>query len=432
MTFPTAGFNGQMPVPALITPGEVSKIADPRISAPFYKKATVRFPTTREIETAIMQVQHLNQPFPLRDRFFPDASTFATEIDMYLTRVDNATEVGMTFVHQYETDVRTVDFTQHADIAKASWSPISFKESKVWGEREMLELGRLSDNVAQSTAIGQIAEFLVRLRNRMENRKRWMCAQVLLTGKLMINQNDQDNPNRLRYNINYGMTDFELGMPIKFDSRGGDTKSVLDPIDWAIKYNRALQFFPGRKLVEMIVNSSFIEYLADNDFMREYVDLERGATTLEKFGPMRPFYRERVLEIFKRLTGLQVTVIDDVYEDETGQAKYWIPNGEATLIFGNTGPLGHFVHTAHLHAGSGDGNVRIGTGEFMWTNDMSKTSKPRYEIIAGFNGMPRIEGYDTRDYGFYRVKHLTYAAAPLGAGLIAPLPKALDITGPII
>lgn len=409
----------------LVTPTSVNVAANPRVPNPFYKIKGLNFPTTREIQQSFFEIQNMQMPFPLLDRFFPEKNTTATEIEMYIMRSDsNDGYLGMTFPHQTESGVRTFDLNSKVDLAKASWSPLSFKESKVWGEKNILELGRLVEDVSSSTILEQIAEFMVVMRRRMRTRKQWMAAQILNTGKITINKTDADNPNRLGYVIDYGVTDFELDMPVKFDDKSNGV-SGLDPIEWAQAINRAGKY-TGRKLVEMIVNSNFVEYLTDNTYMQNYIDWERGQlTTMAQTAP-RAMYRQMVLELFTRLTGVIVTMEDSTYEDDSHQAHYWVPDGSAILLYGNTGPLGNFVNTAHIQGGnSTDGGITISTGEYMFTSDNTKSVNPRYEIVGGFNGLPQLTGYDMRDFGFHRLKHVTFGRN--ASNFNAPLPKRTDI-----
>lgn len=203
---------------------------------------------------------------------------------------------------------------------------------------------------------------------------------------------------------------------------------LLDPTEWITQINRAAKF-TGRKIVKLISNSNFVEYLTDNTFMRTIVDYERGLTTLEVVHPPRSLYRGRVLEAFTRLTGIQVEFDDSVYEDDAGQQHYWFGDGEALLLYGNAGPVGAFVNTAHVMPGAGDGTISIGTGEYLYAVDKTKEVKPNFEIISGFSGMPQLSGYDLIDFGYHRFKWvkfgknaLQYPELPTRPDIGAPLP----------
>lgn len=414
----------------IVNSTDVSKAANRRVPTPFYKLKTMRFPTTREIQEAFVEIQSVvaDMPAPLMDRFFPQKDLLATEVEMYVMRQDSKGYVGMTFPTTPEADLRTFDIKSRVDLAKASWSPINFKETKAWGEIEMLELGRLVEDVQTSQFNGQIAEFMAIMTKRMRTRKEWMCWNLLKNGKLILDTSTPDNPNRLKYEIDYGVTDHVLDMPVKFDDKDGSGKSLLDPMEWVISINRAAKF-TGRKLVEIIVNSNFVEYLADNTFVRTLIDYDRGATTLELVNPPRSFYRERALDTFKRYCGgLTVTFNDDTYEDATGQSHYYFEDGQALLLYGNSGALGNFVNTAHVMGAGADGSIQVGTGEYMFAHDNTKTIKPTYEVVCGFNGLPQLTGYDPIDFGYHRFKWTTFAR---NTQQNPALPKRPDISGPL-
>jgi Phage major capsid protein E len=417
----------------IITGTEAGKRQNPAVPTPIYKKSTVRFPTTREIELAVAEINHeWDQAFPLVDRFFGVDTTFATSIEAYVTRIDKYGRVGMTFPSNLETEARTFDFGQKVDMAKMYWSPARFKEGKRWGEREILEKGRLADDVAYPETLSEIADWYAVMKQRMQNRRLWLCQQVILTGKIQMTSASQDNPDRIAYNIDFGFTDFTVNLPIKFDQKNGSGISLQDPVQWALDYNKSQRYKSGRQLVEIITNSNFIEVLADNTHIRNYIHLMNAVQNTNAFDYPRAYYMDQALEVFKRYSKLEVTLVDDTYEDATGQAQYWMPDGQMILVLGNTGQIGKFVYTAHLHGGGGE-NINIGTGEFLFVNNQMKRANPYFELIGGFNGFPKIEGYELIDpdgdatkFGFHRIKRMTYTSAAIPGTV--PLPKQIDVS----
>lgn len=412
----------------LVESSATRAVANPRLAQPFLKLKNMRFPTTREIQTAFLEIQDdTTQELSILDTLFPETNTLATEIEMYVARHDAKGYVGMTFPHQLETEVRTFDRGAKMDIAKASWAPIHFKEAKVWGERQMLEMGKLIEEVQTTQINGEIAEFMAVMQRRRRARKQWMKWSVLRTGKIEFNRATPDNPDKLKYVIDYGVTDLELDMPIKIDDKDGGGNSLLDPTEWILSINRAAKF-TGKRIVKIVTNSNFTDYLTDNSHIRTAIDWDRGATTLEAVRPPRSLYRDQALNMFTRLTGVTVEFNDQVYEDDAGQQHYYFPDGEALLLYGSDGPVGNFVHTAHIAPGAGDGRINISTGEYMYAVDRTKDVKPTYEVISGFSGLPQLKGYDPVTFEYDRFKWVKYGRAEVQN---PPLPKRPDIGGPI-
>lgn len=413
----------------LVESSQSRTLANPRLTQPFLKLGKMRFPTTREIEATYLEIQEDATQNPnFLDALFPESNTLATEIEMYVTRHDAKGYVGMTFPHQLESEVRTFDRGAKMDIAKMSWAPIHFKEGKSWGERQMLEMGKLIEEVQTTQINAEIAEFMAMAVQRRATRKRWMKWSVLKEGKIVFNASTPDNPSKLRYDIDYGVTDIELDMPIKIDSKDANGKSLLDPVKWINDINLAGKY-TGKKIVKIVTNSNFTDYLTDNSFIREGIDYITGRTTLQAVDTPRYVYKDQALDYFKRFTGgVEVEFCDDVYEDDAGQQHFWIPDGEALLLYGNSGPVGNFVHTAHVTPGAGDGTITISTGEFMYAIDRTKEVKPTYDIISGFSGLPQLKGYDPITFKYERFKWVKYGAADVQH---PALPKRPDIGGPL-
>ena len=106
----------------------------------------LKFPTSKEVEQVVAAISDkFNQENDLVDRLFPEDSTFASELELYLLRTQDAEQSGMTFVHQIGSNSLPVEArVSKVDLAKATWSPLAFKESRVWDEKEILYLGRLA------------------------------------------------------------------------------------------------------------------------------------------------------------------------------------------------------------------------------------------------------------------------------------------------
>ncbi|API81892.1 major head protein [Thermus phage G20c] len=371
----------------------------------------LKFPTTKEIQEAVAAIaDKFNQENDLVDRFFPEDSTFASELELYLLRTQDAEQTGMTFVHQVGSTSLPVEArVAKVDLAKATWSPLAFKESRVWDEKEILYLGRLADEVQAGVINEQIAESLTWLMARMRNRRRWLTWQVMRTGRITIQPNDPYNPNGLKYVIDYGVTDIELPLPQKFDAKDGNGNSAVDPIQYFRDLIKAATYFPDRRPVAIIVGPGFDEVLADNTFVQKYVEYEKGWVVGQNtVQPPREVYRQAALDIFKRYTGLEVMVYDKTYRDQDGSVKYWIPVGELIVLNQSTGPVGRFVYTAHV-AGQRNGKVVYATGPYLTVKDHLQDDPPYYAIIAGFHGLPQLSGYNTEDFSFHRFKWLKYA-----------------------
>lgn len=375
-----------------------------------------KFPTTKEVEQIVADVsESFTEDNKLIDRYFPQDTTYSTSIEMYMVRTRNSDDVeGMTLVHQVGSNILPVD-TRGAsfDLAKASWSPLAFAEDRTWDEKEMLYLGQLTEDVQQSVIDEEIANFVPRMYRRMTNRRHWMVWEIMRKGKIQIRPGDAYNPQGLTVDVDYFLTDMELPLPIKFDAKDADGKSLVDPIEYFNNLKRASEFRPDKKPVKLIVQSSFEEILTDNTFIQYYLDYERGLNALQ-MRPPRAVYRAAALDLFKRYTGLAVELYDGKYKDDvTGELKYWIPHGEMVVICGNDGPIGTFLYTPYVAGADDRGNIQYGTGPHIVVDnqvDNFKRGLPAFWRIAGrFHGLPRVEGYNPRDFSHHRIKWLRYA-----------------------
>ena len=370
-----------------------------------------RFPTTKEVEQIIAEIAPsiFDQPNSLLDRMFTTESTTASEIEVYVMRSSMGAGGGMTLVHQLGSNALPMDVrASKFDLSKASWSPIAFKESKTWEEKEMLLLGRLTEEVAASEIDGQVAEYIEWMLKRMKNRRDWMLWQVLQTGKVVIDATDQYNPSGITYTVDYLFTDMQLALTNKFDQKDGTGKSLTDPVAYFEALTDAAKYKPEKKPVLIITNSAFIDVLTDNTFIQYLADYERGYT-LTEMRPPRSVYKQVALDIFKRYTGIQVEINDSTYEDALGQVKFWIPTGKMIVVNQNTNPVGKMVYTGHVSGISETGAITIGTGPYVQVDDRSRKDAPRYSILGGFHGLPKVEGYSNIDFSLHRIKWLDYA-----------------------
>lgn len=383
-----------------------------RHKAPFIETG-YRFPTTKEIEQIVHEVAPsiFDQQTSLVDRYLPSDSTFASEIEMYILRTQTGESPGMTFVHQLGSNALPVEVRgTKIDLARASWSPVAFKEARVWEEKELLLLGRLTEEVQASQIDAEIASSLTWLMQRMVNRRHWMGWQVLTTGKIEIGADDDYNPNGLTYTVDYQFTDMELTLANGFDEKDGVTgKSLVDPIEYFLDLKKLATFKPEIMPVKLIVNSGFRQVLADNTYIQYLIDYERGWTAVE-MRPPRAVYEAAALEVFQRYTGLPVEINDETYIDEEGSVQFWLPHGRMLVICQNDQPIGRFVYTAHVAGMSSSGRIQIGTGPYIHVDDQTKGDPPFYKIIGGFHGLPRVEGYHEVDFSFNRIKWLDYAS----------------------
>lgn len=179
-----------------------------------------RFPTTKEIEQIVAEIgpDIFDQPNSLVDRYLPSSSTYAAELEMFVLRSQMGESPGMTFVHQLGSNALPVETrASKLDLAKASWSPLAFKEARVWDEKELLLLGRLTEEVQASQVDEQIAASLTWLMTRMVKRREWMGWQLLRNGTIVIDGSDAYNPNGMTYTVDYQITDRVLTLANKFD-----------------------------------------------------------------------------------------------------------------------------------------------------------------------------------------------------------------------
>lgn len=373
-----------------------------------------RFPTTQEVELLAVELGKdlFDEPSVLVNKLFTNDTTYASKIEVQMVRNQPGESGGMTLVHHPDANVLPFE-TRGAkfDLVSQSWSPIHFKESKEWNENEMLYLGNLTEEVASSQFEGQVASFVAWMLQRMETRRRWMLWQVLTTGKVVIDNTDVYNPSGLSYDIQYGLTDMEINMGDKFDEvtgSGAERKSKVDPIEFFLDMKKTARWKPEIMPHTIIVNSMFKEVLADNTFMQYRIDYERGWTAIE-MRPPRSVYLEAAFEAFKRETGLNVILDDSTYKDGSGNVQYWLPHGRMVILNQHDGPLGEFVWAGHLAGIAENGAVQIGTGPYINVLDYPKEDRPRYSILGGFAGLPRISsGYHNVTFENHRIKWMDY------------------------
>jgi hypothetical protein len=382
-----------------------------RHKTPFLESG-FRFPTTKEIEQIVAEIapNMFDNRNALLDRYFPTSTTYAHEIEMFVLRSQSGESPGMTFVHQLGSNVLPVETrASKLDLARASWSPLAFKESRMWEEKELLLLGRLTEEVQASQVDEEIANSLTWLLSRMQNRRDWMLWQVMQTGTIVIDGADTYNPNGLTYTVDFQVTDPELTLAIKFDEKDGVTgKSLIDPIEYFLDLKKAATYKPEIMPVKLIVNSGFREVLADNTFIQYLVDYERGWTAIE-MRPPRSVYLAAALDVFTRYSGMPVEFYDETYVDGDGNIKHWLSHGRMIVICQNDSPLGKFVYTGHIAGMSSNGRVQVGTGPYIHVDDQTKGDPPFYKIMGGFHGLPQLTGYSVKDFSYNRIKWLDYA-----------------------
>lgn len=371
----------------------------------------LKFPTTKEIAQVVEALQdQFQQENDLVDKLMPEDSTFASELELYVLRTQDAEQSGMTFVHQIGANSFPVEArVAKVDLAKATWSPLAFKESRVWDEKEILYLGRLADEVQAGVINEQIAASVAWLMTRMRNRRRWLAWEVMLKGKIEIAPNSPYNPSGLKYVIDYGVTDINLPLPVTFDAKDANGESVVDPIQYFRDLIHAATYEPEKRPVAIIVGPGFDEVLADNTHMQRYIDYERGYVVGQNtVKPPREVYRQAAIDVFKKYTGLDVMVYDRTYRDELGVVRHWIPLGSMIVLNQSKGPVGRFIYTAHI-AGQRNGRVIYSTGPYLKVEDHLDQEPPWYGLVAGFHGLPQLDGYSTTNFQYHRFKWLQYA-----------------------
>lgn len=387
-------------------------------SRPAFAVSGFRFPTTKSVEEALVEIQQeFDKDLSLIEEMFPESATTASSIEMYMVRNQHGSDRGMTYLHQIGSNVQPVDTrVARVDLAKAEWSPLAFKESRTWDEKEMLYLGRLTEEVQASEIDEQISEFLAWGLKRMRNRRRWLCWQVMLNGQIQITGSEPDNPNKLQYVIPYGITDMQLTLAQRFDAKDANGNSLTDPVKYFRDLIKASTYKPELRPVQWIANSGLLDVLADNTFMQYYVDYERGLFREANWQtatvrPPQEVYRNAVQAVFEKYTGVKIRIVDDTYEDDNGNVQFWIPLGKSIVLFQNTAPLGTFKYTAHVAGTDAQGRVLFGTGPYVHIDDKTKETVPKYEIVMGFHGLPQIQGYNPRDFSFHRIKWLDFASS---------------------
>ena len=263
----------------------------------------------------------------------------------------------MTYFHTLSTEPRTVQRPDGIEIHKTTWRGAHFKEAAYWGETEMLELASLAPKLRPIKITDDVANALAGMKLRKARRIEWLAAQVLTTGKVVVDADDADNPEKVSYNVDYQLADgATINLPTKFDAKDGAGVSLVNPIKFFrdLWDEARLSGAPYRPS-EVLTTLDFVRVLRENtlffDTWYQYNTVETD--TQRERRPTWMFTDDIIIKAFETMTQMKLVFNETGYFAKDGTFTQFIPNGHMTIVYSGPGKLGEFTFTAHIHSGLG-------------------------------------------------------------------------------
>ena len=146
-------------------------------------------------------------------------------------------------------------------VGQASFEPAHFREKVILGESDVTTLRKLGTWEQRLTAAEQIADIMVDLNDRLENRIEWMRWQPIVNNSLTINEN------KVQFTVSYNMP----GIHRPTASPLWSTTATADPITniqtWIRLFRGA-----GCKPKKFWFNTKVQQYLFQNQRILSLVD----------------------------------------------------------------------------------------------------------------------------------------------------------------
>lgn len=369
-----------------------------------------RFPTTEELRGALAEIQDeeaLN-PASIRNDYFTTNTSTSDEIEMFVE--DNRLTGGMTYFHTFGSEPR--GFTERGGAAqKVKWSGVHFMEFDTVGHDEILKLSQLTDRQKRVVLTERFAKALRAMEMRSRRRENWICAQILTKGKLVVTPQDQDNPERVAYTLDYRVKDpvITLTAEDKWNHKDAGGAYTADVVDFALNLQEQRGDADLSLATKYIMNSKTYRELQKNDviYKKYWQRLVMGHEGRMESRDIITDYRllgDQFAGVFKQLTGITIEVRDDSVKDRNGVVSKLIPDGHVTILFGEGDTIGEFTYLAHLYGEAG-GKPALGTGPFLFSDAQTNVANPSFTVYKGFHAMPILtpEDYD-HNFEYNRIK----------------------------
>lgn len=337
---------------------------------------TIKLPKPETLETVINEMNAEPKQW-LGEQIMPAQQTDKAIIEY--TTIEQA--AGMTAPHELGTDPR---IDKRKGGRQMRYEPAYFKESDLFGEKELLALAQMGGSVLDLRAV--VAQTLRERYNKTRLREEWL-RWMILQGQLYINENGvfvNERFNIQRYVPTVGFDDAQNSKPIAefsaaikgFKSTGASgkgAKAYLNSETYAtIAANRNTQDLLG---------------LRDIDKSLDLDDIDAVNRRLKTKGL------------------IQLEINDDEYTDGDGTTHYFVRTGNIVIVANapTQEKVGTFWETASLHK-LRNGRPYGGYFSLITVNDVPNNSgsaevslaeigagkNPKLELTGGVYGGPEL------------------------------------------
>lgn len=192
-------------------------------------------------------------------------------------------------------------------VSEASAKAAFMKEKMYFDEEFLNNLRKPGTDATYHTAERKLSRGTQKLRRRIDRRREWMIAKMLVDGTLTYN-----STGGIQFTINYGVPDSHSTTLTGNDVWG--TGSARNPIGDFFDINNTLIDDVGKKADIVVMNSSTLQLLLqDNGYNATYFDGIQGLLKKSAFGSGDLFSNPS--KVIGNLLGIgDITVYDELYE----------------------------------------------------------------------------------------------------------------------
>lgn len=282
---------------------------------------------------------------------------------------------------------------KRANIKSTAFSAAGYAGSMSFGELDMFLRNLSAQDISQNGLDTYLIYNQLRLLTQLYSRKKLLIAQAAMFGQI-----EYEAEGQFDFQANYGIPNENIVHPISGNWLNPnntinhnampfqDLSYILDRYPPFYKFRSA--YMGGGKL---IMNPATADAFLNNNNNHEWARNIFGNAAIFKRATM-----DMWLQHMYPSGNLQAVIDSDMYIDEAGVSRYTVADGKILIGFDSTshgGSLGEFVFIPAAQKG---GLLNAKPGIYTLLEDCSVpgsrggVGNPFINIIAGFNGLPRI------------------------------------------
>ncbi len=279
------------------------------------------------------------------------------------------------------------------NIKSTTFSAAGYAGSMSFGELDMFLRNLSSQDISENGLDTYLIYNELRLLTQLYSRKKLLTAQAATLGQIEYEADGQFD-----FQANYGIPAENIVHPISgnwLNPNNTINQNAMPFQDLSYILDRYLPFYKfrssymrgGKLIMNPTTADGFLNNINNNEWARNI------------FGNAAIFKRATMdmwLQHMYPSGNLQAVIEDDMYIDDLGVSRYTIPDGRILIGFDTAshgGSLGEFVFIPAAQKG---GLLNAQPGVYTLLEDCSVpgsrggVGNPFVNIIAGFNGLPRI------------------------------------------